>query len=197
MKINALKNIYQPVVLLTLLTGILTSACSSIDSAIDSINVFGDRPPLLCPEVSILANAERITIFKEGQGRDIIDIKTEARVDDFVAKCIYRVDDDTMVGQVLVELNFGYTASRGPANQEGTFSLPYFVSILDNNKRVLNKAVFQLDNAFSGNRYRISGYDEPVAMAIPVAPPVTGSDFFIYIGFQLTPEQIIYNQRGG
>jgi hypothetical protein len=196
-KNTSLKKTYKPAVMFTLFCALLTSACSSIESTIDAMNVFKDRPPLLCPEVSVLADSERITIFKEGQGRDIIDIKTEAMVDDFVAKCIYQVDDDTMVGQVLVELNFGYTVSRGPANQEGTYSLPYFVTILDNNKRILNKGVFEVGSSFSGNRYRLSGYDEPIVMAIPVAPPVTGIDFSIYIGFQLTPEQITYNQRGG
>lgn len=175
----------------------LLSACDTISNTIDNVNLFKERPPLFCPSVSILGDSEQITIFKEGAGRDIIDIKTEALIDDFIAKCIYQVDDDTFVGKIIVELSLGYTASRGPANKEGTFVLPYFVTILDKDKNILNKAIFSVNSVFDGNRYRITAYDAPIAMAIPVAPPVTGQDFYIYIGFQLTPAQIKYNQQDG
>jgi hypothetical protein len=180
------------------LFALIVSACSTYDNlSLDDINVFSDPAPIYCPSISILANAERITLFKDGPGRDIIDITTEALIDDFRAKCTNQVDQDTYIGSVRVELSLGYTASRGPANVDGKFSIPYFVSVLDLQKNVLNKVNFTINDSYGGNRYRVTDYDEVVTLTIPVAPPLSGGDFLIYIGFQLTPEQMIYNKHSG
>lgn len=175
-------------ILAALLAGLITSACEMVDE------VFEDPVPPPCPTVSILANGERVTQFRSGPGRDLIDITAEARIDDFIARCIYEVDEETGVGQVHVELSLGISAARGAANTSGVAELPYFISINSLDKAVLTKAAFTIFAVFEGNRYRISAYDEPVILSIPIQPPQTGEDFLIYVGFQLTPEQLEYNR---
>jgi len=170
------------------LTALLLSACDVVDE------FFEPPPPPPCPTVSILANGERVTQFRDGLGRDLIDITAEARIDDFLARCIYDVDEKTGVGQVHVELSLGITAARGAANTEGTAELPYFVTVTDLDKTVLTKNTFAILAVFEGNRYRISAFDEPVILSMPIQPPQTGRDFLIYVGFQLTPEQLEYNR---
>ncbi|NQV45742.1 MAG: hypothetical protein HQ501_12595, partial [Rhodospirillales bacterium] len=110
-----------PGVLLTvILMGLMTSACGMTDG------IFAPPPPPPpCPSVSILGNAERVTQFRTGPGRDLTDITVEARIDDFIARCIYDVDEDTGVGQVHVELSLGVTAARGAANEKGFAEIPY------------------------------------------------------------------------
>ncbi len=186
----------RPGVLLSVLSALVLSACES-SYVSDISDIFSDPPAVSCPSVSILANAERLTLFKEGDGRDIIDIRAEVLIDDFIAKCYNEVDSTTGIGQVRVDLSLGYTASRGPANQDGTLGLSYFISILDKNKTVLSKSIFHIETVFDGNRYRITNYDEPVNLFIPVTPPQRGSDYLIYIGFQLTADQLKYNQLRG
>ncbi len=166
---------------------LLVSACTAVDE------IFDEPPPPPCPSVSILGNAERITHFRTGQGRDLIDITAEARIDDFIAQCIYDVDEETGVGKVYVELSLGITASRGAANISGFAELPYFVTITDLEKRVLNKATFTIVPVFEGNRFQLSLYDEPVLLSAPIEPPMTGRDYLIFVGFQLTPEELEYN----
>lgn len=170
------------------LTALLLSACDVVDE------FFEPPPPPPCPTVSILANGERVTQFRDGPGRDLIDITAEARIDDFLARCIYDVDEKTGVGQVHVELSLGITAARGAANTEGTAELPYFVTVTDLDKTVLTKNTFAILAVFEGNRYRISAFDEPVILSMPIQPSQTGRDFLIYVGFQLTPEQLEYNR---
>lgn len=176
------------ILLTVLFAGIFVSACEMVEE------VFEDPVPPPCPTVSILANGERITQFRSGPGRDLIDITAEARIDDFIARCIYEVDEDTGVGQVHVELSLGVSAARGAANTSGTADLPYFISINALDKTILTKRAFMIRALFEGNRYRISAYDEPVILSIPIQPPQTGEDFLIYVGFQLTPEQLEYNR---
>jgi hypothetical protein len=168
------------------------TACGSVNDINPFVSAEDELPPP-CPSVSILANAERITIFRAGDGQDLIDIDTEAQIDDFVANCIYDVDDETGYGQIDIELNLGVTASRGPANTSKIADLPYFVTITTVGKQLLSKGNFIIPIGFEGNRYKVSTYDEPVLMTIPIEPPKIGYDFRIYLGFQLTPKQLEYN----
>lgn len=180
---SRLKSIFVPVAM-----GLILTACEIVD------DVFEAPPPPPCPTVSVLANGERVTQFSEGPGRDLIDISAEARIDDFLARCIYDVDEETGVGQVHVELSLAITADRGAANTSGIAEIPYFVSITDLNKAVLSKSNFRIIAVFEGNRYRVSAFDEPVILSMPIEPPLTGRDYLIYVGFQLTPEQLEYNR---
>lgn len=177
-----------PGVFAALLLGFLVSACGVVDE------FFEPPPPPPCPTVSILGNAERITQFRSGPGRDLIDITAEARIENFIARCIYDVDEDTGSGQVHVELSLGITAARGAANIEGFADIPYFVTMTKLDKTVLTKNVFTIAVLFEGNRYRVSAYDEPIVLSIPIDSSQTGRDFLIYVGFQLTPDQLEYNR---
>lgn len=177
-----------PGVVAVILMGLFVSACEMVDE------LFVDPPPPPCPSVSVLGNAERITQFRAGPGRDLIDITAEARIDDFIAQCIYAVDEETGVGQVHVELSLGITAARGAANTSGSAEIPYFITITDLDKNVLNKNTFTINPVFEGNRFRLSAYDDPVVLSAPIEPPQTGRDYLIFVGFQLTPEQLEYNK---
>jgi len=182
-------------IVVVLLMGLIVSACGVVD------DFFEPPPPPPCPSVSILGNAERITQFRSGPGRDLIDITAEARMEDFIAQCFYEVDEETGVGQVLVELSMGITAARGAANVDGVADIPYFVTMTKLDKTVLTKKIFTITTLFTGNRYRVSAYDEPVILSIPIEASQSGRDFLIYVGFQLTPDQLEYNlslrQSGG
>ncbi len=187
-----LKPIIRHGVLVAAFTAML-GACDTVNTA-DVTDFFSPRPAPPCPDVNILANAERLTLFQAGPGRDIIDIETEAEIKNFIAQCIYDVDGDTGRGKMYVELSLGISASRGAANYDGQSVLPYFVTITTREKQILNKAQFNTQVVYEGNRYRVEGYEEPVILTVPIEPPATGSDYLIYIGFQLTPEQLRYNE---
>ena len=170
------------------------AACGSMDQINPFVSEEDTLPPP-CPSVSILANAERITIFRPGDGQDLTDIDTEAQIDDFFANCIHDVDKETGIGQIDIELSLGVIASRGPANTSKIADLPYFVTITTLEKELLSKGVFVIPVGFEGIRYKVSLFDEPVILTIPIAPPVIGYEFRIYVGFQLTPAQLEYNQK--
>lgn len=190
-KTRARKNLARkcPGILGAITLGLLLGACSVTDE------IFGEPPPPPpCPEVNVLGNAEQVTQFRDGPGRDLTDITVEARIIDFIARCIYDVDDDTAAGNLYVELSLGISAARGVANEKGFAEIPYFVTMTNLDKAVLSKSTFTITPLFEGNRYRLTAYDDPIILSTPIKPPQTGRDFIIYVGFQLTPEQLEYNK---
>ena len=165
--------------------------------SIDDINPFTEKQveaPPPCPSVSILADSERITVFRQGIGQDLTDVDMEAQIDDFVANCIYDVDAETGIGQIDIELSLGVVVARGPANISGVAEVPYFVTLTTYEKELVSKGIFSIPVSFEGNRYRLSVFDEPVVLNIPIEPPKDGFNYRVYVGLQLTPEQLLYNQ---
>lgn len=182
----------------TVLAGVLSAgvaACSTSGTPFEGM--FGDVLPPSCPDVRILAQAVSNTQFVEGAGRDLTDINAEARLADFQALCQEETDDETGIGTVTVELTTAFVAVRGPANQTRDASFPYFVSLIDEEQNVISKNVFDVVIDFQGNAFRTTVFDEPVVLRIPIRPPLRGSMFSIYLGMQLTEEDLRYNDRIG
>ena len=148
---------------------------------------FGSDIPPPCPNVSILASSERLVLFRPGPGRDITDILTEADVSNLSSACEY---DDRRVD---VDTTFEIIAARGPKADTNVVIIAYFVAIVDPDGRVIAKEVFESRIEFPKGRRRI-GVREQVAQRIPLAERVLGQDYQILVGFQLTPDQLEYNQ---
>ena len=46
-----------------------------------------------------------------------------------------------------------------------------------------------------GNRTRLVYEDQPVVLSIPLKAGAIGPDFLVYVGFQLSPEELQYNRQ--
>jgi len=173
---------------------LLVGACDTEGTPLEGM--FGDAPlPPKCPTVKILREAIRVTQFKDDVGRDLTDVTGEARIADFSARCLYSVDDETGKGEVGVELTVAMEVARGPANDAGIADFPYFVSITDKQKNILTKRVVPFHVQFKKNAFQLALIDQPLLLRIPIKPPTKGDAFLIYIGLQLTPEQLDYNAK--
>jgi len=159
------------------LVALILGACSFLDSS--------TPPP--CPNVSILAGSERLVLFKPGPGRDIIDILVEADISNLRAACEY---DDLRVD---VESAFEIIAARGPKAETSRVIIVFFAAIIDPNGRVIAKETFESRVEFPQNRRRV-GVREQVIQQIPLTKLTDGRDYQVLVGFQLTPDQLEYNQ---
>lgn len=145
-----------------------------------------DEAPKPCPEVVLLADASRQVKF-EGQGRDLTDVLFEADLEAGRLICTY--DDN----ELDVDLQVRVIASRGPANSDRLANINYFVAVARANQTVLARRSFDIAIPFPGNRTRVSGLEE-IGQVITLAPGEDGSDYRIYLGLDLTPEELQFNR---
>lgn len=174
---------------------LVVGACSTYGTPLEGI--FGEATPPSCPDVRILSKAVSKTNFVDTSGRDLTDIDAEARLADFQALCLEDIDGETGVGNVTVELTTAFQAVKGPANRTGSSSFSYFVTLIDEEQNILSKNVFDVGVGFEGNTFRKIVFDEPVILKIPIKPPLRGAMFSVYIGMQLSEEDLRYNERVG
>jgi len=142
-----------------------------------------DRP---CPQAVVLTDAGRQVKF-DGQGRDLTDVLFEATIETGRLVCEY---DEELLD---VDLQVQIIAARGPANSDRLANLNYFVAIAGTGENVLARESFDIAIPFPGNRTRISALEE-IGQVIPLPPGADGDDYRIYIGFDLTPEELEYNR---
>jgi len=170
---------------LALAAGLL-AACSSL-SVIGLGEDEGEKVQL-CPAASILGNAERVAQFKQGSGRDLIDVMFQAEIGKLNMSCRY------LKGRVVTDISFELIAERGPAARSHTGEFDYFVAISDAKGRVLAKENFHSKIAFPENR-RSAGILEEIEQSIPLRKDEDGGGYEILVGFQLTEEQMKFNRR--
>lgn len=157
--------------------------------------VLESEPAPPCPDVGVLKEAASITKFVPGPGRDLIDVIYEGKILSPRGMCEYDVDDDTGEGNLAVDLLVTMELNRGPANQERKAEVAYFVGITDSERRILNKQNFSGVVAFPSNKNRLLWTDERVHLNIPLKAGKTGTDFIIYVGFGVTPDQLKFNRK--
>jgi hypothetical protein len=146
------------------------------------------NPRAICPQGLILADAGEVTVFRDGPGRDITDVLTQARIADIVVGC------KPERRSVTVDLQVAIAAERGPANREGRQDIEYFVAVVDPQGEVLTRQNFRMSFAWPENRTRVGSVDE-LEPRIPITAPEKAPEYQIWVGLQLTEEQLAWNRR--
>lgn len=137
-----------------------------------------------------------LTRFAAGPGTDLTDVDYEIRIVDLQYGCQY-VEDENNNPILAVAVAPVFEANRGPANGDRQARFTYFVAIADPQDTILNKQVFDLQVTFPGNRSRVmvSPADPPVTIDIPPVAGRSGPDYHVFVGLQLSPNELEYNRR--
>lgn len=156
----------------------LASACSS------------DQVVVVCPDVRVPSETGNLTRFSPGDGRDITDVVMEAQFEEVRGEC--SVDDDEVQVAALVKIS----ARQGPASkvQRGDFS--FFVAVTDRKRNILSRRSVPGAFDFSGNRSRVT-YFERLKIDIPKTERQSGDEFLIFVGFDLSREEVDFNRAQG
>ena len=142
-------------------------------------------PP--CPKIFLSSDISTLTRFRPGGGRDLTDIDFQAELLGYSGSCKYEKD------KLTITLNVGLGVSRGPAaGREARFS--YFVAIPKLYPSPAAKVDFDVAYPFPSGQARGEFKDE-VEIDIPLAERNTGPSNEIYIGLQLTAEELEYNRK--
>jgi hypothetical protein len=149
-----------------------------------------------CPPAAVLGEAERLTRFSEGPGRDVLDIDYAVEVVDLRVGC--KFTKDARSGPVVVvALAPVIVATLGPANRSREARFDYWVSVLDEQGAVLNKQLFPVTARFADNRSRVVllNDDPPVTIDLPNPDQRGAAKYEILVGLQLLPEELEFNRR--
>ena len=157
-------------------------------AACDSI--YDRRPPPPCPPIFILKDAGSMTRYKPGNSRDIIDVQFRGKIIDFRALCEY----NRKRTKVEIGLNLAFDLSRGPANRDRKADLQYFVAIPHFHPAPQGRNIFSIKSEFAEREQRARTNDE-IQLVIPLDPKVSLEKYAIYLGFQLTREELKDNRR--
>ena len=137
-----------------------------------------------CPKPFTVQDAERLTHFKAGAGRDPRDIAYEATLVSAATGC--KLTKTTVEVTLVIRI----AASAGPSVDPGRTAVPFFVRVLDS-----NGAVVQGQEFVSEMRLTAASPQTAVREELSLSLSRSGA-YRIAVGLKPTPEELNYNRRG-
>lgn len=171
---------------------IVSSALAGAALLLTSCATFDARPNQgPCPAVGSLYEAQRVVVL-DGRGDNYNNIEFTGEINGVRLFCRY-VEDDPIEAQVEIDFAFG----KGQAAVSNTNTYNYFVAVTRTNRAVMSKQVFPLEVKFREGE-TVKTQEELVGrIVIPRADEsISGANFEILVGFELTPEQLEFNENG-
>ena len=172
---------------MTLMSYLRALAVLSLSAAALAACVDNQLPP--CPSVRVDSTTARLTQFKEGAGRDITDVEYQAEVVAYEGVCEFSEKG------VEVKMDLDFAIATGAAVKKGPASLYYFVAVPQLFPDPVGKRVFQLRHdlpATPGVREKVREND--LRIFIPLKKDEPAASYDVYVGLQLTNEQLDYNR---
>jgi hypothetical protein len=135
----------------------------------------------VCPAVSILGDATRVTVMEQGK----IDLKAEILTP--------ALGCTLAKSTAKASLSFWVKSAIAPEASVSERKVPYFVAIISNGQ-VIAKEIFDLKLPFANGEHKVMVKENIAHIDIPIASGKAAEDYSVTIGFQLTPEQAAYNR---
>jgi hypothetical protein len=144
-----------------------------------------------CPFVRVLYDAARYIELKDNK-ESLANVGWTGEVEGVHSACSYKGSEPI---RVRAAIKFGL--GRGPQAVGSSKDYRYWVAVTSRNQAVINKQYFDLVGEFKPGQDRITVVDTLNGIVIPRADAtVTGSNFEILVGFDVTPEMAEFNRLG-
>jgi hypothetical protein len=158
-------------------------------------NLHGPLPALRnagpCPFVKVLYDAARYLEFKDNVEASA-NVAYTGEIENIASNCAYKGSEP-----IKVQLKVLFEMGRGPQARENRKTYRYWVAVTDRNHGVLDKEYFDLPVTFPAGQDRVSVVDSFGGVTIPRASSkVSGSNFEILTGFEVTPQMADFNRQG-
>jgi hypothetical protein len=144
--------------------------------------------PSFGPSTAILDGPGELVRFVSGSASGPGDVLFRTKMTSISGLC--EVDDKG----VDMDLNVGIEVVRGPANANSEAQFAYFVAILDRDKNVLTRTKFPMIAKFQRQETNLS-FADTVTVTIPKKKDAHSKDYIVYLGFEMTPEELAYNRK--
>ena len=140
-----------------------------------------------CPNPFVVQDAQSLTRFKPGPGRDPRDIAFQASLTGTGVEC------EIGRGKLEVNLKLRVAVDAGPSVAAGTTSVPYFVRLLSGSDIAEGQdfnATFKLSTA----NPRGASVEE-ITLTLPYNRPSDLGAYRVAVGLKPTQEELEYNRR--
>ena len=144
-----------------------------------------------CPYVKVLYDAGRFVDFKDGKEASS-NVGFTGEIQGISAGCAYKGSEPIHIAMEVL-----FALGRGPQATESRKTYRYWVAVTDRNREVLAKEYFDLPVTFAAGQDRVMITETLQGITIPRAEQkVSGANFEVLIGFDVTPEQAAFNRDG-
>jgi hypothetical protein len=165
------------------LTAMLLTSCAGVNLD-DSPNV---GP---CPVAGTLYDASRLVEINGPERHENVVFTGE--VQGLRGFCRY-VGTNPITMEIEIDFAFG----KGPKATASTRTYPVFVAVTRRDRSVLAKERFDIQVAWPAGKDIVRHTETVPGIVIPRAnETISGSNFEVIVGFDLTPEQLAYNRSG-
>jgi hypothetical protein len=151
-------------------------------------NDLSEAANVYCPSPLTVADAQRLTRFKAGAGRDPRDIAFEAALIASGATC------ELTRSQLNVNLIMRISVNAGPSVGAGTTQVPYFVRVINNSGGVVQSQEFTADFRLTSGNPRATSQEE-LSLRLPYNQISDLAGYRIAIGLKPTQEELNYNRQ--
>lgn len=167
-------------------SALMLSACAGVD-----LSNLDDTPNVgPCPVAGVLYDASRVVEVK-GQERHE-NVGFTGAVEGVRGYCRY-IGTNPITMEIEIDFAFG----RGPVADGLSHTYPVFVSVTRRDRNVLAKERFDIPVTWPADKDVVRLTETVPGIVIPRAnETVSGSNFEVLVGFDLTPEQLAYNRSG-
>ncbi len=142
-----------------------------------------------CPFVKILYDAARYVELTDNRAATA-NVGYTGEIEGVTAACSYRDDEP-----ITVQMDLLFNLGRGPQATGDQRTYRYWVAVTERNTAVLAKEYFDLPVDFDGGR--TASVTQEQSVVIPRKDiSVSGSNFEVLIGFEVTPEMAEFNRTG-
>lgn len=142
-----------------------------------------------CPYVKILYDAARYVELTDNRAA-LANVGYTGEIEGVTAGCSYRGEEP-----ITVQANVLFNLGRGAQATADQRTYRYWIAVTARNEAVLAKEYFDLPVDFKGAR--TASVTEERTIVIPRASTdVSGGNFEVLIGFDITPEMATFNRDG-
>ena len=144
-----------------------------------------------CPLLGVLYDSSRLVEFNAPEER-FANVAYTAEMRGVRGLCRYTGSNPIEMG-IQIDMAFG----KGPAAPRGSRTYRYWVAVTRSNLSPVEKQYFDVKVDFPRGTDRMAGSEVIQKIVIPRAnDTISGANFEILVGFELTPEQLAFNRSG-
>ncbi|MEZ5961938.1 MAG: hypothetical protein R3C30_16170 [Hyphomonadaceae bacterium] len=152
-----------------------------------------DRPNVgPCPLMGVLYDTARVVKFNEPNVQRYANIEFTGEMQGVSGLCRY-VEADPIRMNMEIQMSFG----RGPAATSDRETYRYWVAVTRRGRAPIEKVYFDVDVRFPRGQQVVTIRESIDEIVIPRAnADISGENFEVLVGFELTPEQLQFNREG-